>query len=416
MESMLFRDEVVKSKRTRITGNIIIVQPISIYTSSLMIFLIFILVVMFLTHSEYSRKEKVKGYLIPEKGLVKVFSDREGVVDELYVQEAEYVTAGQPLIKVRNSQSLATGMELSDALSKEIGKQISTLRVELKTREKIFGNERLRIERQIVQLNQSLSSVKKARATNKRRLTIKEEQYLKNLKLFKKRYISDTQLSMFQEEYLETKETNDRFEREIAITMVDLSKLESELESLPEKMLIKKALLERQISELETRQYELENQYEFVKMAPESGVVTAIHPSLGMRINNQSPILSIIPENSSLEIELLLPTRSAGFVQNGDIVQVRFDAFPYQKFGLITGAVVNMDKALILPTDKVLPVKINEAVYRVRAKINQQSVTAYGKEFPLKVGMIADADIILEKRTLLEWLLDPIYALKGQLG
>lgn len=413
---MLFREEAIKSKRSKITGSIVIVQPISTYTTSLMTFLVFILVTIFLTQSEYSRKEKVKGYLIPEKGLVKVFSDRQGVVEELYVREADHVTEGQPLIKVKNSQSLATGVELSDALSREVSKQISTLQVELETSEQMFRHDRTRLERQIVQLNQSLSSVQKAGTTNRKRLAIKEDQYLKNLKLFEKNYISNTQLSLIQEEYLEVLELNDRFEREIATIQIELSSLESEMESLPEKRLIKRALLERQISELKTKQFELENQYEFVKMAPESGVVTAIQPSLGMRINNQSPILSIIPKNSPLEIELLLPTRSAGFVQIGDSVKIRFDAFPYQKFGLVSGSIINVDKALILPTDKVLPIKIEEAMYRVRATLAQQSITAYGKTFPLKVGMIADVDIILEKRTLLEWLLDPIYALKGQLG
>ncbi|TQQ07234.1 HlyD family efflux transporter periplasmic adaptor subunit, partial [Vibrio cholerae] len=214
----------------------------------------------------------------------------------------------------------------------------------------------------------------------------------------------------------ETMENNDKLEKEIAISEINLINLESEIDTLPGRELAKKTLLERQISELKIKQYELENQYEFIKVAPESGIVTTIQTSSGMYINENSPILSIIPQNSPLEIELLLPTRSAGFVQIGDIVQMRFDAFPYQKFGLVLGKIKNVDKALILPNDKVLPIKIDEAMYRVRASIEQQSVNAYGKNFPLKVGMIADADIILESRTLLEWLLEPIYALKGQLG
>ena len=261
-----------------------------------------------------------------------------------------------------------------------------------------------------------MSSLQKAAITNRKRLAIKEDQYLKNRELFEKNYISNSQLALVQEEYLEVMENNDRFEREIATIQLELSSLESEMESLPEKKLNKRALLERQISELKTRQFELDNQYEFVKVAPESGVVTTIQPSLGGHINNLSPILSIIPRNSPLEIELLLPTRSSGFVQIGNSIKIRFDAFPYQKFGLVSGSIINIDKALILPTDKVLPIKLEEAMYRVRATLAQQSITAYGKTFPLKVGMIADVDIILEKRTLLEWLLDPIFALKGELG
>ncbi|WP_049788897.1 HlyD family efflux transporter periplasmic adaptor subunit [Photobacterium profundum] len=160
----------------------------------------------------------------------------------------------------------------------------------------------------------------------------------------------------------------------------------------------------------------MNNQYEFITKAPEVGIITAIQQNIGSQVNENTPLLSIIPINSSLEIELLLPTRSAGFIQLGDNVNIRFDAFPYQKFGFITGGISNIDKVLILPTDKVLPIKINEAMYRIRATLNQQSVYAYGESFPLKVGMIADADIILEKRSLLEWLFEPIYSVKGKLG
>lgn len=112
---------------------------------------------------------------------------------------------------------------------------------------------------------------------------------------------------------------------------------------------------------------------------------------------------------------MLLPTRSAGFVQKGDAVNIRFDTFPYQKFGLMTGAITNVDKALILESDKNLPIQIDQAMYRVTASLPAQFMKAYGEQFPLKTGMLVEADIILETRTLLEWLLDPIYAIQGKL-
>lgn len=412
---MLFRNAVINAKKQKITGNIILVQPTSIYLVTLLTFLTLSISIFFLIQSEYSRKEKVAGYLIPEKGLVKIFSDREGTLEELYVKEGQSVSEGQPLVRVKNSQNLATGVELSKVLSKEITKQISTLEIELEVSKKIFLHDTARLKLQINQISRSLEAIKKAKVTNRKRLEIKKKQYLNNLKLLESKYISADQLGSIQEEYLEAMESNDRFEREISSITLELSSLESDKDSLPEKRILKQALLERHISELKSKQFELENQYEFVKLAPESGITTAIQPSLGMHITNRSPILSIIPHDSPLEIELFLPTRSAGFVKIGDPVQIRFDAFPHQKFGLTKGIVVSVDKALVLPSDKVFPINIGEAMYRVRAKLTKQNIHAYGKSFPLKVGMIAEADILLEKRTLLEWILDPIYALKGQL-
>jgi membrane fusion protein len=202
----------------------------------------------------------------------------------------------------------------------------------------------------------------------------------------------------------------------LASISVDIGRLQSEKAAIPEQRLLKQTVINRKISELKEKLLAHKNQYEFIKTAPESGVVTAIQSSIGAQVHSNTPILSIIPENSPLEIELLLPTRSAGFVKLGDDVKIRFDAFPYQKFGVASGEIMNIDQAVILPTDKILPIKVNEAMYRVRARLQYQSISAYGKTFPLKVGMMADADIILEKRSLLEWLLDPIYAVKGKIG
>ncbi|WP_155487683.1 HlyD family efflux transporter periplasmic adaptor subunit, partial [Vibrio harveyi] len=189
---------------------------------------------------------------------------------------------------------------------------------------------------------------------------------------------------------------------------------ESEKNSLPENLQLKLTTIERQISSINTQLYELNNQYEFIKKAPESGIVTAIQSYVGSNINLKTPLLSIIPKDSPLELEMLLPTRSSGFVQVGDHVNIRFDAFPYQKFGMVKGTIISVDKALLLPSDKALPFAVNEAMYQVRAELDNQTVLAYGKSYPLKVGMIADADIILEKRSLLDWLLEPLYSVKGR--
>ncbi|MBF4285554.1 HlyD family secretion protein, partial [Vibrio anguillarum] len=219
-----------------------------------------------------------------------------------------------------------------------------------------------------------------------------------------------------EEEYLEILEEENGLKRELAQTRFEISLLESKYLELPERKIINEANLKRKISELKSQITDLKNQFEFIEKAPESGVITAIQPIEGSKVDVNTPLLSILPIDSPLEIELLLPTRSAGFIEIGNKVNVRFDAFPYQKFGFITGVISNIDKVVVLPSEKVLPIQLDEAMYRVRAKLNQQSIKAYGKKFPLKVGMIADADIILEKRALLEWLLDPIYAVKGKLG
>ncbi|GAD31392.1 toxin secretion, membrane fusion protein [Photobacterium leiognathi lrivu.4.1] len=412
----MFRNEVLEAKKQRLFGTVIVTQPMSIYAISLTCFIVFILIFIYLSQASYSRKETVNGYLTPEKGLVKVFSNRMGVIANIYVVEGEVIEQGKEIVKIKNSQSLTTGIELSTALSYELSLQIGYLEKELNTVVKVNEKELSRIKRQITQLNKSILALNNAKETNKKKIRLKENQLNNNQKLLQKGHISQSQIDLVTEQYLDSLEANDRLDREIANVNAEISTLRSEYISLPEQLTLKQIVINRQLSELKAQVTELDNQYEFTQKAPESGIVTAIQPSIGTRVDPNTPLLSIIPVDSPLEIELLLPTRSAGFVQIKDKINIRFDAFPYQKFGIVVGEISNIDKALILPTDRQLPIKFDEAMYRVRAKLHKQSVQAYGKEFPLKVGMIAEVDIILEKRSLLEWLLDPIYAVKGTLG
>lgn len=412
----MFRAEVIEAKKQRLFGTVIVTQPMSIYAISVTCFIVFILIFVYLSQASYSRKETVNGYLTPEKGLVKVFLNRTGVIANIYVTEGETIEQGKEIVKIKNSQSLTTGIELSTALSHELSLQIGYLEEELNTVAKVNEKELSRIKRQITQLNKSLLALNNAKNTNKKKVRLKENQLDNNQKLLQKGHISQSQIDLVTEQYLDSLEANDRLDREIANVSAEISTLRSEHISLPEQLTLKQIVINRQLSELKAKVTELNNQYEFIQKAPESGIVTAIQPSIGTRVDPNTPLLSIIPVDSPLEIELLLPTRSAGFVQIKDKVNIRFDAFPYQKFGVVVGEISNIDKALILPADRQLPIKFDEAMYRVRAKLHKQSVQAYGKEFPLKVGMIAEVDIILEKRSLLEWLLDPIYAVKGKLG
>ena len=126
--------------------------------------------------------------------------------------------------------------------------------------------------------------------------------------------------------------------------------------------------------------------------------------------------MSLIPQGAQLVAELLLPTRSAGFVKSGDEARLRFDAFPYQRFGFLESHVSRIDKALLLDGEARVPVTLSEPVYRIRTTLSKQDMLAYGDTFPLKSGMLLEADIVLDRRSLLDWLLDPIYSLQGRVG
>lgn len=98
-------------------------------------------------------------------------------------------------------------------------------------------------------------------------------------------------------------------------------------------------------------------------------------------------------------------------------VMLRYQAYPYQKFGQHRGRVRDVSSTAMRPEE--LPLLItgassSEPLYRIRVSLDQQTVQAYGMAQPLKSGMALDASILLERRKLYEWVLEPLYSITGR--
>jgi membrane fusion protein len=85
-----------------------------------------------------------------------------------------------------------------------------------------------------------------------------------------------------------------------------------------------------------------------------------------------------------------------------------YDAFPFQRFGAYPGRIISVSKTILAAGDVVAPIPLQEPAYKVIADLDRPDVDAQGQKIPLQAGMLLRADILLEKRTLIRWLLDPI--------
>jgi membrane fusion protein len=98
-------------------------------------------------------------------------------------------------------------------------------------------------------------------------------------------------------------------------------------------------------------------------------------------------------------------------------VHLRVAAFPHQKFGHQPGQVLQVSSTPLQAGElAALPLasKPNEPLYRVTVSLQQQHVMAYGREQPLAAGMQLEADVLLERRRLVEWLFAPVLGIAGR--
>ncbi|GIU14575.1 MULTISPECIES: HlyD family efflux transporter periplasmic adaptor subunit [unclassified Shewanella] len=414
--SGLFRQQAVEAQKQKLHGDVSLAQPISIYVSATILLCIIIAIIFFLSFSHYARKETVRGYLVPDKGLIKTYANRSGNIDVLHVSEGDIIKKGSPLATIVLSRSMLSGEELSESLIDELKLQLTLLTTEQRVNQSLLAKETQRLKNAITDNKKALNVSVKLETLLTEKLALQLKQQAQHQKLFDDGYLSTLDYQSQQQKLITVRQEIENLKSNQVQIQSQLNDALSELDILPSQFSLKDGDIERRRSELKRQIDETENSYRFVIRAAEAGTVASIQVVEGEFIATNRPLMSLIPQGAQLVAELLLPTRSAGFVKTGDEARLRFDAFPYQRFGFLESRVSRIDKALLLDGEAKVPVALSEPVYRIRTQLSKQDMLAYGDSFPLKSGMLLEADIVLDRRSLLDWLLDPIYSLQGRVG
>ena len=144
-----------------------------------------------------------------------------------------------------------------------------------------------------------------------------------------------------------------------------------------------------------------------------AGKVSTIIITRGDYIKADRLLAVIIPLHVNLVGELYVPAKTVGFLQIGTNVNLEFEAFPYQWFGVYHGKVVHIDRTLLSPKQIISPVKLTESVYRVRVALDKQTITVKGSRLHLQPQMPLKATLIFNSRRIISWILDPVLSLRG---
>ncbi len=235
---------------------------------------------------------------------------------------------------------------------------------------------------------QLLASLEKQRLLQKEKLSLYEKNIIKYKQLLGERHISELEYQGYYNSYLETIAT---------------------------------------LREIESRLVEVKSHGDHAILAPADGTIATLVAMVGDRVTQEKPLASIIPRGAILEGMLFVSTRDIGFVKLGQRVMLKYDAFPYQTFGLYASTVARIDDSVLSQKDidmatppdpnpsAQMDIYGNKTFYRVIVKLQEQRVMVYGKSQPLAAGMTVVGEIIGDRRKIWQWILNPIYTLKGSL-
>ncbi|MGI9252062.1 MAG: HlyD family secretion protein [Pseudohongiellaceae bacterium] len=410
----LYRPEALAYLGTRSFGQISIRQPLSLRLLTVGFVLIMLVMVLFVISNEYARKETVLGYLRPEPALIRVTTPAQGLVERIFTVAGSPVAVGDALLEISNERSMSSGENAGSVMLAELEAQRRRLQQELANINRQATLEQERNDNRHTLLQASMEQIDRERELGESRLQLAEEELAAAATLVANNYITESGLRQLQEQVLSAATALNNVEQRGQSLRIDLDEVRYLIDNTPLAREGQANRLRNELSELARRITDIESVATLLIRAPVAGTITALNTSVGDAVSGGRQLLTIIPDGAVLEARLMIPSRAAGFVDVGQPVRLMYDSFPYQKFGTYPGTVTAISEAALAPNTLSSPINPQEPVFVASVSIDETTVAAFGSERPLQADMLLTADIVLARRSLLDWMLEPFYTLRGR--
>jgi HlyD family secretion protein len=143
-------------------------------------------------------------------------------------------------------------------------------------------------------------------------------------------------------------------------------------------------------------------------VAPVDGIVTDLTSTQpGDKIQANTPLGGIAPKDARAGVKIEIAEHDRAFLREGLPVKLKFNAFPYQRYGVINGTL-----NYISPATKLSP-QTKQPVYEGRVGLEQDHYVVADTRYPLRYGMTAAAEVVVRERRLIDLALDPFRQLGG---
>lgn len=406
----LFREEVFEGRRARLHGEVILSQPLSTRMFVTALLLIIVVAGAWISSGTYSRVETVPGLLVTDIPSAKVVAMQNGIVSELPVIEGQNVEKGDRLLVINSDRQVTSGGDVAgrslDAVKAR--RQLSETRLAL-------VDNRASAERS--RLLTVINSTESQAADLREQIALQEQVVDSNQRIFaqisevvEQGFVSKVEYERRRQTMLNAQQSLSGLRQRLSANLGEAEQARAQLAAANIEAAQNTSTIQEGLQTLSAEEARLEGEQSYVITAPIGGRVSALATGLGRPANAGRPLMIIVPDNAQLEAELYAPTRAVGMVAPGKETRLLYDAFPYQKFGSFLGTISSISRIAVDPRETEIPFPFEEPVYRVRVTLHQQDVEAYGEASSLQPGMTLKANIILERQSFLNWILEPLNA------
>ncbi|SIP74677.1 Microcin H47 secretion protein mchE [Xenorhabdus innexi] len=351
-----------------------------------------------------------------------VYSSVQGFVVKQFVSEGQMVKKGQEIYQIDVSRSTLSGV-VSDNQKKDIINQLMKIDKMIETLKENKKNTLETLEKQKKQYTEAFNQSSKIIKRAEEGIKIAKNN-MENYKSYQARgLINKDQLTNQTANYYQQQNNLLSLSGQNTQNLLQITSLESQIQT-------QAAEFDNRIYQLELQKYELQKEQvntdaggEIIVRALSDGKIDSLSLTLGQMVNVGDSLLQIIPEKiNNYYLVIWVPNEAIPYISTGDKVNVRYEAFPAEKFGQFSASVELISKTPAsyqeMQTYQGAPQNtqgISIPYYKVIVKPEYQSVDYKGKSMPLENGMKAQTTLFLEKRKVYQWMLSPFYDMRNSI-
>ena len=405
----MFRPEAISRHHNRLSGDVAIAVPLAWQSIGYLIFGGVAAAGLFLALASYSRVETVTGVIIPDKGVAAIIPSRAGVIAVLAVRDGQIVTNGSELATIRAEEDGTAAQSPAALIGAAIEQQDLSLANQSAAARAAARAQEAQLIAQRVGLIAEIGHLQSQITTQEALVASAQKDLDRTRTIAERGFISGRDLQAREETLLARQQGIAQLNQSLAAKRATLTENQRGTAQIREQARAQTASLAATRAQVAQQAASATGARAYVLRAPVAGRVTALTARVGQPASPSAQLMAIVPANAQLRVELAVPSAAIGFIKPGQDVRLAIDAFPYQRFGTVRGRIQTVSKSAISTQG---PNGTMAAVYPVTVSLQRASITAYGRSEALVSGMTLTARIITEKQSLIEWLFEPLFAVR----
>ncbi|ACE82728.1 HlyD family secretion protein [Cellvibrio japonicus] len=410
----LFRDEAIENQKGKVYGDIVLSAPKMYKYYIVVIVILLVVALFFLWLGKYNRKEIVSGYIDPVDGVIKVIADEPAVIDKILVSEGAQVKKGEPLIVFNRGKSTLSNKVVSDEIVTSLQKEIDLVDQLILAVNQKSDASILQTEEAIKSHYAAIKSLSLEQTIINDAIGLIERKKNRLLKLKKSGFVSEIDVENVDLEYVNLAMEIARVKREITNLENLISERRRALDVESQNWKVEILNLNQRKEGITKELINASVMNSYTVRSPIDGVIDNVFENAGRQIFPGAPVLTVRKAHAEMIARLIVPVKSSGLISTGQKVFLRMDAFPYQRYGVISGTIRRISTSPMTPGQLEMPITVGESFYVVDVELKNAQKKDGNAGLILKVGMTLKAEIIIERHSLLSYLLSPLKSVTKQ--